>query len=795
MGSSAAGVMKKLLWRRRGIVNTNDGSAGGGFLGPTTAQSFVIVGGQDAGTTVYDLESLSPPFPHSPTMSSPQSPVSPTSPKSPTFSQSMLTRITGREYRSSPILEISAPIMTPMRGRPRSPSAADVSINSSVPALPTASTSKKYSRRSLSVDNLRVANENFVPCKDLDSSIKTTRHQMGQQADVEAHIQHGQQDQSQKVNEPDLEFYRKSVDFLNVHHSRSSTSDDWATRNKRKACVSKRRRSESSLLNRVTEASLGDTGDNSSPVPPENNDDPDPFGPGSCWKDINPSSSADYDLNEEYRSLLSNVDIMLVPCVSSPTRYYNCPKSRKVVQTYIASGEREFDEMIMSGFPASAIMEDKDGKVKDCRFMTLRLTLTPWHARADESQLYGSGDPEKSVPLKDMVNKFLSKTSLMMSCSPPRALCQVPEGKSTSLKGRRVPATDSFPAQPVAQIVMSSSQRLHPLDNSSVISLTPHYEPEVMSVKHTDNQTTNVCLPRNLAKGKTDAFRREKGFQILDPSTPPLTPHVTRNAKSTEVLNKSAGLYISPPTTPSPTSLSPNQYQPHPYGHSQQQPPRKGSLSAMSMPINTYYSGNTTATEDNVLVPPTVPPRHKLSSPAIFNEFKESLPTPDLFSRPRPTTPLTNTSKSYATQPQFSQPLSLPPRRAITSPLPLSKSTPSPISANTNSTLPIPIPTPNICQQRHQKNQQQMVLSSTDDDSFGISFARTPQAPPRKRSDQFDNVPGKTMTMPTPKPGYDVNTMTKTPTTQDYGSISHRHYHERSEYVPRTQYTPPVITH
>ncbi|KAF9435207.1 hypothetical protein BGZ76_006703 [Entomortierella beljakovae] len=769
--------MKKLLRRRRGNTSNSDGG-GVGPLSPTSIQSFVIVGGQGgiaAGTTVYDtdqIHSISPPLSHSPVtiaMNSPQSPISPISPKSPTFSQSMLIRFTGREHRTPPI-QISAPIMISSRGRPRFPSAADIFVENPH-MLSNTSVRKKSNRRSLSADSHYALNgqrSGLAPNNASDTAINIVS------------VEHHQNNQ-QSIFETDKEFYNKSLEFLKMHHSRSNTADDWANRNKRKTSIPRRRQSESSLLTKIAEANnestanISDNEDND--IIPLKQDDLNPFGPGSCWKDIDYSCSEEYDLDEEYRSLLSSVDIMLVPCISSPTRFYSCPKSRKVVQTYLTSGEREFDEMLEHGFPASSVIEDKNGKVKDCRFMTLRLTLTPWHARANESKLYGSGDAEKSAPPKGMVNKFLSKTTARMS-SPSL----LPEGKLPNLRGRKSPAPEIIPTRGAAQV--NVSQGIHPLDENAAVTPISIDTYEAQTIQRGDIQTTGVFPPKPQYKSKTGALRREKGFRIMDPTTPPLAPHVIRNRSSTEMLNRDAEFYTSPPSTPSPTSLSPNQYQIHPYGYSQHQnqPPRKGSLSALSMPMNTYFASNSYSSEEKLLTPPIVPPRRKVSSPAIFSNetHTNSLPLspPDSQLRPRSTTPLaTSSTNLHQTSTQS--------RKAFSS---------------RPTTSPIPIPNSSRCQQQHQTvPYQQYAVSSTDSDILKAPIARTPRAPLRKGSDQFESISTRTMSIATPRQDYDTNTMITTSIIQDCNqavSSQSQTYNEMHKgYTPRTQYTPPVSTH
>ncbi|KAF9164524.1 hypothetical protein BGX21_001703 [Mortierella sp. AD011] len=698
----------------------------------------------------------------------------------------MFTPNTGREVRSTP-MQISAPTMTPTRGRPRFPSATDVSLNNSIISLSKASAParKKINRRSLSADNLWEENaqrQESDPNRDSDGSISTGRSWIRSSPleHIGVNPQTEQQEQSHGIYEVDLEFYKSSIEFLKTHHSRSNTADDWARRNKRKTSIPRRRQSESSLLEETLEANDNneDTSCGDNVIDPEKQDDSNPFGPGSCWKDLD-SLSTDHNLDEEFRSLLSSVDIMLVPCISSPTRYYDCLKSRKVVRTYLTSGKSEFDEMIEFGFPASAVIEDKEGKVKDCRFMTLRLTLTPWHARADESKLYGTGDSEKSIPLKEMVNKFISRTSARISCSPPaRVLSLVPDARPLSLKSSKSSAPDNFLTQAKTQVVMPS-QGIHPFDEPPVTSHTQTELHDTLSIQRGDCQPASSSPPKNLVKNKADTVRREKGFRILDPSSnPPLAPRVIRSVRSVEFPRKGADFYTSPPTTLSPTSLPSNQHQPSSYGN-RQQSPRKGSLPTVPMP----NAVNAVVSEESMRVPPIIPPRRKFSSPSIFNEQRglpEPLPSSESLSRSKSTTPFVASSKALPTQPQPPQQTNIQPRRALTSSQPPSRSSPSStLNANASG-----------CQQQHQQYNN---VSSTDADIHGAPVTRTSRAPSRKRSDQTDNVSARAMPTPTPRQGFDVNTMTTTPTTQEYAqAIRHPHHAFKDTHIPRSQYMPPV---
>ncbi|KAI8602685.1 hypothetical protein EDD21DRAFT_403457 [Dissophora ornata] len=900
---NAAGVMKKLLRRRRGNTNSSDGG-GGGFPSPMTAvPSFIIVGGHGgmaAGATVYDLEPFqtpsSPSSCHSPVMNaalySPHSPASPTSPKSPHYSQSMFTRITGRDnhYRQPPF-HISEPIMTSTpRGCSLLASLADgprstglnMCLNMNGPlALSSTSTHKKMNRRSLSADNLMTAtasraraaqrpslgpgigSDGFIcttACKRKQSSLESLLvgdkgehgacagsvggHRTPQQLQLRQQ-QGPQQCQVGGIQETEQEFYKNSVEFLNTHHSRNNMTDNWANRNKRKPSIPVRRQSESSLLNKIIDATnevvAGSTiktttvVDHDAPPMPllsleqEDVDDdyePSPFGPDSCWKDFSQSRSSTFDseIDPEYRSLLSSVDIMLVSSISSPTQYYDNPKSRKLIRAFLTSGEREFDEAVEFGFPTVGVIDDKDGRTKDCRFLTLRLTLTPWHARADELRLYGLEKQSNNMPpLKDMVNKFLTKTSAMLSSSPPRTLgLAAADAKQLPLsaKGRRssamsdmvrrsAPSSSSFLLKGVHSsanaVEMSQSSTLSEgLQQKQLVSPAP--------VERGDNSTTtNITPPKNMIKNTNRAGpRSEKGFRITDPSsscsslisplmTSPSTTTTTaaRGVRSAESLSKDPELHTSPPTTPSPTALHHHDYL-YP-SHQQLQPPRKCSLSALSLPMNTCHNTTTTCSpEENMLAPPVVPPRRKASSPAIFSDDTTNGPhnhhhqqqqqqQHQLMTLPRPKTTAPLPPFTIATLSPFSSPSPLP------SPSP-SQSAFS-LSWITDTSSPIPIPGARGRQHPRQQQQHQQV----DSDICGAPVARTPRAPVKKTDlpDDYNNCIQNSMT-----------TTTTTPATVQEYARHHYHYQHQQQlplrqssnmatldthkmYIPRTQYTVP----
>ncbi|KAF9963308.1 hypothetical protein BGZ65_004540 [Modicella reniformis] len=120
-------------------------------------------------------------------------------------------------------------------------------------------------------------------------------------------------------------------------------------------------------------------------------------------------------------------DTLFSDCFS-PTQFFDAPQTRNTLRSFLGGAEHEFDEMIEHGFPTGATnlpehQQQQDGQATDGRYSTLRITLTPWHARADELELYGqsSGSVEKQTQFKSMVNKFFSRSSQPISPTPPPA--------------------------------------------------------------------------------------------------------------------------------------------------------------------------------------------------------------------------------------------------------------------------------------------------------------------------------------------------------------------------------------
>ncbi|KAF9922019.1 hypothetical protein FBU30_007904 [Linnemannia zychae] len=967
--TSAAGVMKKLLRRRRG--HTSD-ETGLGIVGPAnssnapqgnvsydsgtivglpgslgTVHSFVIVGGQGAvaaGTTVYDLEPHSPVSPTMANIISPPSSVSsfssvsfsPTtrassgsmgplvgttgmiSPRSPTFPQSMITRFSaGRDhqqqhqnrphsqmyqqthmhnqqqsipagYGTSPSLSstTNSPIPIPVRGRSRQTSIPNTNM-----ANPTVSTSsvsvigppvqaqslsltaahlhRRQDRRSLSADGLRSEREQ----SSLSPSIHPIASDQGetpsqlnasddqQQKQLSASLQSSLSSERHGQFQGDVEFFKNSVEFLQTHHSRHNTADDWANRNKRKGQQPVRRQSESCLLDKASENHDGhnDKVELSSSAPGKTKVDewktekPKAFELDSHWRDIDPAcqSMMDYDhdhlADDGDRSLLSSVDILLMPIISSPTRYYDCPRSRKLVKTYLTSKGREFDEMIEFGFPLSTVVDDNksfsssSSSSKDYRFLTLRLTLTPWHARADESKLYGSDDASMAnavvtasgAPIKEMVNKFLSRTSAKLSCSPPRILSLLPDARSAFSAGpdrklsltpdmtlsgthKQLLSTDNEEMSPVESVVKPLSRPLTPrgcIDTPTSTTILPS---TVALLPPSGPKGIKTCINNGVATvlATSHSPRRDKGFRIVEspvmPSPIPLPlPTISpvpllRTLHSADYLAvdpTSSGMVSSPPSTPSPTTAYPYHTL---HSRSQQHilPPRKGSLSVLStFNIQQQQTVHSTGSFDDLTSqlspPPAVPARRKASSPAIFNAAPTTVVNSNITHGPRyqhfaPTPPpdMTFPSSRSKSSPAFVTTACMNDRSNKISTSYSSSSDTMPTTATTAAPIPIPGANSRYLHQRPpvygtacSSSPNTAVVASgatswSETDIFGVPSARV-NRPHRHDTSEHHNQSQQQL-------GLSSSILAGNPSSASDA---------RRMHIPRTQYAPPVHSH
>ncbi|KAF9926584.1 hypothetical protein FBU30_003832 [Linnemannia zychae] len=254
---------------------------------------------------------------------------------------------------------------------------------------------------------------------------------------------------------------QNSAERNSTEHVRSELHDEFLDLNSKIP----RRKSDSNLLLPVSTISNSqDCG-----IPPQTS-----LALEDLEKEIDTLKSMDALLKQNYISTPASIDhiveptnsqrklrpsrreakILLVSSSALPTQYYDSNRTRDVLRTYLTSPGLEFDEMIEYGFPSEAFMNDSKDDYLDfgtedllsqqtevapsCRFLTLRITLTPWHARANESTLYGSSATGgRQLQFKAMVNRFFTKTNVATTAmiaaplSTPSSLLPVDDNNST----------------------------------------------------------------------------------------------------------------------------------------------------------------------------------------------------------------------------------------------------------------------------------------------------------------------------------------------------------------------------
>ncbi|KAG0301692.1 hypothetical protein BGZ98_008132 [Dissophora globulifera] len=220
---------------------------------------------------------------------------------------------------------------------------------------------------------------------------------------------------------------------------------------------------------------------------------------------------------------------------SSPTQFYDAPQIRYALRTFMATGENSFDEMVEHGFPAKAITNTRNEIVNrtspassDCRYQTLRITLTPWHARADEQKLYGLISSTEFTPvsgrqasssMRAMVNKLFSRSG---AASPAAA---------------SVPTTTTITTPPSSQTAARPSAASRTKSDQSMTSVMGT-ERETLDRSFSDSRVPKrVTAARHI---RLDSINRER-------TTSPLA--------AAAVIESRTGM-VSPPATRSPTPTS-----------------------------------------------------------------------------------------------------------------------------------------------------------------------------------------------------------------------------------------------
>ncbi|KAI1316105.1 hypothetical protein EDD11_010419 [Mortierella claussenii] len=324
---------------------------------------------------------------------------------------------------------------------------------------------------------------------------------------------------------------------------------------------------------------------------------------------------SDSYLGQQHHPTSCTENILLVTNCSSPTQFYDAPQTRHALRTFLA--ECRFDEVVEYGFPsevfddatAAAILEvqglpeqqmDGDGgeRLPNCRYMTLRTTLTPWHARADEVKLYGTtSTPGKQMQFKTIVNRFFSRAPAVTT--PSRS----PPAQSSSQWPRPALAFRSSSDQYVATVRSDlSSERgvRSAISSESISAQSVTYGSQSLPASRASSRTTS----------RVSSLHRDRSKPLPLSSQSPSARAASR-AASAETATSCNRLL-------SPASMQPLSPLPG-YSHLQAQFPRKASLTTLSSPSKDdndssedFYQA---VSHDNAMMPH---PRRKGSSSAIF---------------------------------------------------------------------------------------------------------------------------------------------------------------------------------
>ncbi|KAF9938839.1 hypothetical protein BGZ67_010314 [Mortierella alpina] len=271
------------------------------------------------------------------------------------------------------------------------------------------------------------------------------------------------------------------------------------------------------------------------------------------------STAANIQQEECSQQLMTCGDkIYLVSSDSSPTHFYDSPQVREALRLFLASNGCEFEEMIDNGFPSEVLLSSNDDEddeydeddeveieeeesVQDhCRYLTLRITLTPWHSRADEADLYGpEGEPEAPQEIRSMMSELFSRAqddNGVTSPSPSIDLAtpsKVPTDAFTRSDSAFSSATTALDGRSSSSSVNTSrnSSRNSSLKRESKAGMTPHL----------------VSLPVNIV---TRGDLHDRGHETSSPCPSSLSSSVSSSSSSTPASSPCASPTISPSIGP-----------------------------------------------------------------------------------------------------------------------------------------------------------------------------------------------------------------------------------------------------
>ncbi|KAF9568618.1 hypothetical protein EC968_002881 [Mortierella alpina] len=278
-----------------------------------------------------------------------------------------------------------------------------------------------------------------------------------------------------------------------------------------------------------------------------------------CVDDQEPTtiSSAENNQQDEHTQerMACGDQIYLVSSDPSPTHFYDSPQVREALRLFLASNGCEFEDMIDNGFPSEVLLnsnddeddEDREDEIEDdesvpdrCRYLTLRITLTPWHSRADEADLYGpEGEPEASQEFKSGMSELFSREQgdhRTTNPSPSIDLAtpsKVPSDAFTRSDSAFSSATTALDGRSSSGSVNTSrnSSRNSSLKRESKSGMKPHL----------------ASLPVNIV---TRGDLLDSGHETSSPCPSSLSSSVSSSSSSTPASSPCASPTISPSMGP-----------------------------------------------------------------------------------------------------------------------------------------------------------------------------------------------------------------------------------------------------
>lgn len=355
-----------------------------------------------------------------------------------------------------------------------------------------------------------------------------------------------------------------------------------------------------------------------------------------------PPSKTDMCTRSRFASVASNPTtlllqtddegILLISTRPTPTQFYSAIKTRRAIRTLVTDNEQEFENMLERGFlwsPVSELLDpyssdDDDDPLEDQNFMlptvppqyflTLRITLTPWHARADESEIYGHfGSRQAPIPT---ITRNMSAYSLTSNVSPSLS----PAASTTSLSLDSI-SSDSSPSPSTHFPRDGSPESECPFKKEIKSALILERSNSLLRSKKQKIDRSPHASPKLTERTlKTSHPSSSVPCHSFDTPVHPFDQESSRHPREGSL----PGTISNTSTLLSPTLLSPSQ------SRDQSLPPRKGSLSPLSLPLpNTHgnigelisppeKSKDRVRDHTHSKSLPTVPTRRKGSTPAIF---------------------------------------------------------------------------------------------------------------------------------------------------------------------------------